>query len=79
VVNDYLVYEGCILVGKVAEMDALAGQIRERPELLSDPDAQLFGVVIKGQQYRWKDKTIPPCPTSSGSRTPSSTGATRRA
>lgn len=59
VVNDHLIFQGCIIVGKVAEMDALADQIRQRPELLSDPDAQLFGVVIKGQQYRWKDKTIP--------------------
>jgi hypothetical protein len=52
------VFEGCIVLGTVAEMDEVAEFVRLHPEVLAK-DAEAFGSAIKGMQYRWKAKTIP--------------------
>lgn len=59
VIGDLAVFEGCIILGTVAEMEATARTIRRQPQLLVDPRAEPFGVAIKGQQYRWKERRVP--------------------
>jgi hypothetical protein len=58
VVGDLAVFEGCIVLGTVAEMQEVAEFIRQHPEVLA-PAAEPFGSAIKGVQYRWKNKTVP--------------------
>ena len=57
-VGDLAVFEGCIVLGTVAEMKAVAAFIEQNPGLLH-PDAEHFGVAIKGVQYRWKGRIVP--------------------
>lgn len=58
--KDYLVFQGCILLGTVEEMEKIAKKIEGNPTLLTDPKAQLLGVVIRGAQFRWpKNAPIP--------------------
>jgi hypothetical protein len=59
VVEGLAVYQGCIILGTVEEMEELAEKIRRQPELLTADDHVVLGVGIKGIQYRWPDKTIP--------------------
>lgn len=51
VVDGLAVFEGCIVLGTVAEMEATATQLAsaQRPE----------GVVITGSRYRWPDAIVP--------------------
>ncbi|MEZ2142235.1 Dot/Icm T4SS effector Zinc-dependent metalloprotease LegP [Bradyrhizobium sp. DN5] len=58
VVGDLAVFEGCIVLGTVAEVQEVAEFIKLHPELLA-PAAEPFGAAIKGVQYRWKNKTVP--------------------
>jgi astacin len=53
------VFEGCILLGTVEEMEQTVQAVRQNPEFLRDPDLDLLGAAIKGQQFRWVDKIIP--------------------
>ena len=53
------VLEGCILLGNVADLEATATLIRANPQALQDPDFQPLGVGIKGEQFRWPNKTVP--------------------
>jgi hypothetical protein len=57
-VGDLAVFEGCIILGTVNEMKAVAKFIAENPGILH-PDAQQLGVAIKGVQYRWPDRIVP--------------------
>jgi len=58
VVGDLAVFEGCIILGTVEEMKAVANFVEQNPGILH-PETQAFGVAIKGVQYRWKDRTVP--------------------
>jgi len=58
--KEYLIFQGCIILGTVEEMEEVAKKIRDNPALLTDPNAQLLGVIIRGAQFRWpNDKPIP--------------------
>lgn len=58
VVGDLAIFEGCIVLGTVAEMDEVAEFVKLHPEVLAK-EAEPFGAAIKGVQYRWKNKTVP--------------------
>ncbi len=55
-VDGMAVFEGCIILGTVEEMETAAETVRRQPMLLSDPDAEPLGVAIKGVQFRWPGK-----------------------
>src|SRR5437660_1282795 len=58
VVGDLAIFEGCIVLGTVEEMKAIAAFIDENPGILH-PGTQAFAVAIKGVQYRWKNHLVP--------------------
>ena len=58
IVGDLAVFEGCIVLGTVADMNEVAEYVKLHPEVLAK-DAEVQGSAIKGVQYRWKNKTIP--------------------
>src|SRR5262245_20255083 len=58
-VDGLAIFQGCIILGTVADMDAVVAKIKQQPLLLEDPDAQLLGVAIKGAKFRWKDRMVP--------------------
>ena len=58
-VDGKAVVEGCIVLGTVDEMELLAARIRQFPLALVDPDAEVLGVAIVGQQFRWPSLDIP--------------------
>jgi hypothetical protein len=57
------VFEGCIILGQTSDLEAaiphIEQQIKSMPALMTDAGVELKGVAIKGQQYRWKNRTIP--------------------
>jgi hypothetical protein len=57
-VDGLAVFEGCIILGTVEEMQAIKKFVAANPGVTL-PGAQPFGAGIKGTQYRWKDNTIP--------------------
>jgi hypothetical protein len=57
-VDGYAVFEGCIILGTVQQMEKTLQTLRDNPALLANWDESL-GVVIRGVQYRWPDRTIP--------------------
>jgi len=57
-VDGLAVFEGCIILGTVSEMQAVKQFVADNPGIKL-PGAQSFGVGIRGTQYRWKDNTIP--------------------
>lgn len=59
---DYAVLQGCILLGTVAEQEALVKRIRDNgnpKEYFTDANAVVQGGTIKGAAYRWKSGRIP--------------------
>ncbi|MEA2880588.1 MAG: hypothetical protein QOF14_5784 [Hyphomicrobiales bacterium] len=58
VVDGLAVFEGCIVLGTVEEMKAVAAFIENNPGILH-PNTQHLGVAIKGQQFRWKNRLVP--------------------
>ena len=58
-VNGMAIFEGCIVLGTVEEMEKTAAIIRQQPLLLNDKDLRPLAAVIKGEQFRWKNKIIP--------------------
>src|SRR5262245_55517126 len=56
-VDGMAIFEGCIVLGTVAEMEAVAALVREQPQFLSEAGAE-EGVGIKGQQFRWPGKRV---------------------
>ena len=57
-VDGYAVFEGCIILGTVKQMETTVQALRDNPALLTDWDESL-GIAIRGAQYRWPDGTIP--------------------
>jgi hypothetical protein len=57
-VDGLAVFEGCIILGTVAEMEVTAKAIREQPLLLRDATAQPLAAAIKGEQFRWPGKKV---------------------
>jgi hypothetical protein len=57
-VGDLAIFEGCIVLGTVEEMKAVAAFVEANPALLL-PDAEPFAIIIKGAQYRWKNRIVP--------------------
>lgn len=57
-VGNLAVFEGCIILGTVDEMKAVAAFVEQNPGILH-PDVEAFAVAIKGVQYRWKDRIVP--------------------
>jgi Astacin (Peptidase family M12A) len=57
-VDGRAVFEGCIILGTLAEVQAVAKEIDENPGIRT-PGAQVFGVAIRGVQFRWKDRRVP--------------------
>src|SRR6266850_193690 len=57
-VGELAVFEGCVILGTVADMKAVKQLFADNPGLAL-PGAQPFGVGIRGVQYRWKNNTIP--------------------
>ncbi|PSB45491.1 zinc metalloprotease [Cyanosarcina cf. burmensis CCALA 770] len=55
VVDGLAVFEGCIVLGTVEEMEQKTAAVRAGKE--DDEDAR--GVFITGQQYRWKNGIVP--------------------
>ncbi len=62
-VEGFAVFEGCIILGETDALEAarpkLDQAIKAMPKLLEEPDLRVQGVAIKGEQYRWKNRTIP--------------------
>jgi Astacin (Peptidase family M12A) len=58
VVGDRAIFEGCIILGTVADARAVARDIEENPGLLT-PGAQPFGIAIAGVQFRWPGRRVP--------------------
>ena len=62
-VDGRAVFEGCIILGDTAEMEGSRVEMEKRlkvlPELLTQPNAQVQGVAIRGRQFRWPNRTIP--------------------
>ncbi len=62
-VNGMAVFEGCIILGETAALESQLPQIDQAvqamPDLLTQPALRLQGVAIKGQQYRWLNRTVP--------------------
>jgi hypothetical protein len=58
VVGDLAVFEGCIVLGTVADMKAVAAFVEQNPGILH-PDTEPYAVAIKGVQYRWKNRLVP--------------------
>ncbi|MCQ8130364.1 M12 family metallopeptidase [Methylomonas rivi] len=56
---DYVVVQGCIILGTVEEMNELANDIQNQPALLTDANAIKLGTVIVGQGVRWPGNTVP--------------------
>jgi hypothetical protein len=57
-VDGLAVFEGCIILGTVTEVQAVAREIDQNPGMKL-PGAQAFGVAIRGVQFRWKDRRVP--------------------
>ena len=57
-VDGLAVFEGCIIIGTVAEAKAVKEYVLKNPEVLT-PGTQPFGTAIVGVQYRWKDSLLP--------------------
>jgi hypothetical protein len=57
-VGNLAVFEGCIILGTVPEMEQVSTFIDRNRDLLK-PGTESFGAAIKGVQYRWKDRIVP--------------------
>ena len=57
-VDGLAVFEGCIILGTVAEAQETKKLVAENPDITNE-DSPSFGVGIRGAQFRWKNNTIP--------------------
>jgi hypothetical protein len=57
-VNELAVFEGCIILGTVAQAQAVKRFVIDNPAIRT-PGAQPFGAGILGAQYRWKTNVVP--------------------
>ncbi len=57
------IFEGCIILGRTDDLDVNARQVEHAlesmPALLTEASAIIQGVAIRGQQYRWPNRTVP--------------------
>lgn len=62
-VDGRAIFEGCIILGETEDMDGTAKEVEHAlaamPALLTEPTALIQGVAIRGQQYRWPNRTVP--------------------
>lgn len=62
-VDGLAVFEGCIILGETDAMERDLPRVEQAilamPMLLEEPNLRIQGVAIKGEQYRWKNRTIP--------------------
>lgn len=62
-VDGLAVFEGCIILGETEALEKALPDIEKAiaamPLLLEQANLRIQGVAIKGQQYRWKNRTIP--------------------
>jgi astacin len=59
VVDGLAVFEGCIVLGSVEEMDSITKSIRNLIRGRVEPPVVTHGVGITGERFRWPNKTIP--------------------
>lgn len=57
-VDGLAVFEGCIILGTVAEAEAVKQFVINNPGI-KKPGTQSFGTGIVGTQFRWENDTIP--------------------
>lgn len=57
-VDGLAVFEGCVILGTVAEMRGVKQAVVDNPSLIL-PGIEHFGAAIRGAQYRWKNSIIP--------------------
>jgi hypothetical protein len=57
-VDGLAVFEGCIILGTVAEMQAVKHFVEKNPGIKT-PGVEAFGTGIVGKQFRWKANTLP--------------------
>jgi hypothetical protein len=57
-VDGLAIFEGCVILGTVPEMQAVKQFVANNPGLTA-PGTQPFGVGIVGVQYRWKNNIVP--------------------
>lgn len=57
-VDGLAVFEGCIILGTVAEMQAVKQFVEANPGIKT-PGIEAFGTGIVGKQFRWKADTLP--------------------
>jgi hypothetical protein len=57
-VDGLAVFEGCVILGTVAEMQQVKQFVSDNPGFTA-PGMEPFGVGIRGVQFRWKNNTIP--------------------
>ena len=62
-VDGMAVFEGCIILGQTADLEQSLPEVEQAiaamPMLLEEATLRIQGVAIKGEQYRWKNRTIP--------------------
>jgi len=56
---DYVVTQGCIILGTLDEMKEIGEKIQQQPALLIDPEVVTQGTVIVGQGVRWPNNNVP--------------------
>jgi hypothetical protein len=57
-VDGLAIFEGCIILGTIDEMEAVAVQIRANP-LLLDPGVSTLGLGVKDPRFRWPGRRVP--------------------
>jgi hypothetical protein len=57
-VDGLAVFEGCIILGTVAEVQAVKQFVNNNPGIKQE-GVEAFGIGIAGTQHRWKNNTIP--------------------
>lgn len=57
VVDGLAIFEGCIVLGTVEEMEKKAAAIREGKDI--EEEASTRGVYVPGQKYRWPNEIVP--------------------
>lgn len=58
-VGGLAVFEGCIILGEVDEVEALTADARQAFKSGDDPEITPRGVIISGPEFRWPNATMP--------------------
>ncbi|MEM6889554.1 MAG: Dot/Icm T4SS effector Zinc-dependent metalloprotease LegP [Pseudomonadota bacterium] len=59
VVDDLAVFEGCIILGTVAEVEARTAEAKAALDAGDDPEGVSHGVVVTGANKRWPNALMP--------------------